>query len=216
MAWASRRPVGRPPASTPSERRDAALAVGPGDQRATKKAADHPRQRAGHAYDRARGGCRSDRAPRARPAPRDSRWQAPRRSLPRQLVLVEDALVEAWRQAHVVDVAWSEVHTARSWHRGTLVSWPDQRLEEVRRLDGDRTTRSGHIEMRAHVAPQVRVRPERRSRADRHRRRWRGPGDERDGVTRAIGPSPKAGRPGAVPGQDVPTSRRPSDRAQGD
>jgi hypothetical protein len=59
-------------------------------------------------------------------------------SLAGQLVLVEDALVEARGQAHVVDVALLEVDPAAQLAARDVRVLADQRLEQVRRLDRDR------------------------------------------------------------------------------
>src|SRR6187401_2802811 len=79
-----------------------------------------------------------------------------RPSLAGQLVLVEDALVEARGQADIVHVALLHMDaTTQLAARGVRVL-PDQGLEQVRRLDRDRATAPGHVEMRADVAAQVR------------------------------------------------------------
>ena len=73
-----------------------------------------------------------------------------------QVFLVEDALVEARREAHVVDVALLEMDAAAQLaarRRGVLAH---QGLQEVRRMDRDRAARAGQEEVRADVAPQVR------------------------------------------------------------
>ena len=59
-------------------------------------------------------------------------------SLAGQLVLVEDALVEAWGQADVVDVALLHVDAAAQLAARRVRVLADQRLEQVRRLDRDR------------------------------------------------------------------------------
>src|SRR4029078_4939533 len=88
-------------------------------------------------------------------------------SLARQLVLVEDALVEAGGEADIVDVALLHVDAAPELATRRVGVLPDERLEEVRRLDRDRATAAGHVEVGADVAAQVRQ-PEPRPRHGRH------------------------------------------------
>src|SRR5690606_7840840 len=83
-------------------------------------------------------------------------------------VLVEDALVEERRQAHVVDVALIEVDAPTKLAAGDVRILADERLEQVRRLDGNRTPRPGHVEVRTDVPPEVRE-PEARATAERRR-----------------------------------------------
>jgi len=78
------------------------------------------------------------------------------RSVPAELVFVEDALVEARRQADVVDIALLQVDTAPQLAARDVLVLTDQRLQQVRCLDGDCAARARHVEMRADVAPQVR------------------------------------------------------------
>src|SRR5207247_7166078 len=119
-------------------------------------------------------GRRTGHAPRGRQAPprRSGRWS---RSLPRQLVLVEDALVEARRQADVVDVALLEMDPAAELTAGNVVALPDQGLQEMRRLDRDRAPHTGHVEVRAVVPPQAGQHEART--AKRYRRTLLRPGD---------------------------------------
>ena len=74
--------------------------------------------------------CRVGRRARARPAAGPRR--APGRSLAGQLVLVEDALVEARREADVVDVALVEVDAAAQLAARDVVRLAQQALEQVR------------------------------------------------------------------------------------
>src|SRR4051812_4590252 len=73
-------------------------------------------------------------------------------SLLRELVLVEHALVEPGREADVVDVALVEVDAAAQLAARDVVGLAQQPLEEMRRLDRDRATAAGHVEVGADVA----------------------------------------------------------------
>src|SRR5450759_4622743 len=73
-----------------------------------------------------------------------------------QVVLVEDALVEAGPEAHVVHVPLLHVDTAAKLASRDGLVLADQGLEEVRRLDRNGTADACHVEVRADVAPQAR------------------------------------------------------------
>ena len=75
-------------------------------------------------------------AVRVRTSPADARHSR------RQVVLVEDALVEARRQADVVDVALLHVDAAAELAARDVRVLADQRLQQVRRLDRDRAARA--------------------------------------------------------------------------
>src|SRR6185503_6497330 len=73
-----------------------------------------------------------------------------------QLLLVEHALVEAWREADVIDVALLEVDATAQLAARDDALLADDALEQVGRLDGQGAAGAGHVEVRADVAPQVR------------------------------------------------------------
>src|SRR5690349_15043955 len=92
------------------------------------------------------------------------------RSLAGEVVLVEDALVEPGREADVVDVALLEMDAAAELATRDVRVLPDQRLEQVGRLDGDRAAGPGHVEVGADVAAEVRQAESTADRRHRHRR----------------------------------------------
>lgn len=73
-----------------------------------------------------------------------------------EVFLVEHALVEARRQADVVDVPPLQMDAAAqlATRRGGVLA--NQGLQEVRGVDRDGATQTGQVEVRTDVAPEVR------------------------------------------------------------
>src|SRR5450759_325329 len=116
-----------------------------------------------------------------------------------QVVLVEDALVEAGPKAHVVHVPLLHVDTAAKLASRDGLVLADQGLEEVRRLDRNGAADAGHVEVRADVAAQARE-PEPGAR--RAEARARGcPGERSPG---RLPGTAKAGRDGGRPDRNGP------------
>ncbi len=80
----------------------------------------------------------------------------PARQNESDLFLVEDALVEARREADIGDVAGVEVDTAAHLAACDGAVLTHVGLEQMGGLDGDGTAWAGHEEVRTDVAPQVR------------------------------------------------------------
>jgi hypothetical protein len=118
-------------------------------------------------FERARDECRTVPARSGRARRRDMRrllrWRGAARhpairagSMGAELLLVEHALVESWREAHVVHVALLQVDaTAELTPRDHAVLANDS-LEQVRSVDRQGAAGPGHEEVGANVPTQVR------------------------------------------------------------